>query len=180
MYWARKPDIGMPTTMPAYEPLNAIVAKRDLSCGGAQKRQIPWQAGYTTPWNAIVYLNFQLFFIEIAVLTSTKPCITRMISKNETLFSDIAPGMVIFRTADVQIAKPKIRLAGKTDARKPPGICVIRYPQKNDESTILSVAASQWGFLNVWNHEKVRQWTSTNCIIFHVGHRCVIMCKSLF
>lgn len=69
-----------------------------------------------------------------------------MISKNEILSSDMAPGMVIFNTADVQMAKPKIRLAGKTDARKPPGICVIKYPQKNDESTIDSVAAFQCGF----------------------------------
>jgi hypothetical protein len=35
------PDTGIPITTPAYEPLNAIVAKRDLSSGGAQNLQIP-------------------------------------------------------------------------------------------------------------------------------------------
>lgn len=55
----------------------------------------------------------------------------------------MAPGIAIFKTADVQIANPKIRLAGTIDDRKPPGICVTKYPQKNDESTILSVAGFQ-------------------------------------
>lgn len=76
-------------------------------------------------------------------ITSTKPWITRIITRTETLSKDMAPGMAIFKTADVQMAKPNILFAGITDARKPPGICVIKYPQKNDESTILSVAAFQ-------------------------------------
>lgn len=43
------PDSGMPTTTPAYDPHRAMVASRDLSSGGAQCLQIPWQAGYVTP-----------------------------------------------------------------------------------------------------------------------------------
>lgn len=44
------PDSGIPNTTPAYDPQNAKVANLDLSSGGAQYLQIPWQAGYVTPW----------------------------------------------------------------------------------------------------------------------------------
>lgn len=35
---------------------------------------------------------------------------------------DIAPGTIRFKRADMQMAVPKIRFAGKYEARKPPGI----------------------------------------------------------
>lgn len=38
------------------------------------------------------------------------------------------------------MAAPNIRFDGKNEARKPPGICVIKYPQKNDESMALSIS----------------------------------------
>lgn len=47
---ARIPDNGRPTTTPAYEPLKANVANLERSIGGAQNLQIPWQAGYVTPY----------------------------------------------------------------------------------------------------------------------------------
>lgn len=55
----------------------------------------------------------------------------------------IAPGTKRFKKADVAIAVPKIRFAGNAEAKKPPGTCVTKYPQKNDESTALSVATDQ-------------------------------------
>lgn len=56
---ARNPDTGSPITTPAYEPLKAIVASRDRSSGGAQKRQMPWQAGYVTPCACQIDLRFR-------------------------------------------------------------------------------------------------------------------------
>jgi len=41
----RKLETGRPITAPAYDPQKAIVASLDLSSGGAQYLQMPWQAG---------------------------------------------------------------------------------------------------------------------------------------
>jgi len=38
-------ETGRPITAPAYDPQKAIVASLDLSSGGAQYLQMPWQAG---------------------------------------------------------------------------------------------------------------------------------------
>lgn len=70
----------------------------------------------------------QFAWIEpIAIqLTSTNPWRARMIHRTVTLFNDMAPGTERFRKAETAIAVPNIRFAGKNDARKPAGICVIK------------------------------------------------------
>lgn len=55
----------------------------------------------------------------------------------------IAPGTRRFKNDDVAIAVPNILFAGYLDAKNPPGTCVIKYPQKNDESTALSTPTDQ-------------------------------------
>lgn len=51
------PDNGIPITTPAYEPHSASVASLDLSNGGAQCLQIPWHAGYVTPYKINIVLS---------------------------------------------------------------------------------------------------------------------------
>lgn len=72
------------------------------------------------------------------VLTSTSPCSTRIRMMTSGISN--APGRNKLRKAEQAMAVPKILLAGKTDAKKPPGTWVTRYPQKKDESTALSIA----------------------------------------
>lgn len=55
-----------------------MVAKRDRSSGGAQNLQIPWQAGYVTPWgkftddtpsnNQFRRRNQFFYYIQIKIL----------------------------------------------------------------------------------------------------------------
>lgn len=54
----------------------------------------------------------------------------------------IAAGTNIFKRADVQIAAPKIRFAGKTEARNPPGIWVIFKEIKKNENDMSNVVVS--------------------------------------
>lgn len=71
-------------------------------------------------------------------LTSTKPCIVLTIIKTIGCRL-LAPGTNKLRKDEQKIAVPKILFAGYLDAKNPPGTCVTRYPQKNDESTALSI-----------------------------------------
>lgn len=65
-----------------------------------------------------------LFCLFLKALTSTSPCNTRihMIMAGNSK----APGKNKLRNAEQAMAVPKILFAGNTDAKKPPGICVIR------------------------------------------------------
>lgn len=64
--------------------------------------------------------------IEMYLLTSVKPCINRIVHNTVTLSNDIAPIIRRFRNDDSAIDVPKIFVAGKIDAKKPAGICVIK------------------------------------------------------
>lgn len=69
-------DMGNPITTPAYDPLNAMVASRDRSSGGAQNLQMPWHAGYVTPFETItismVFVNSHIHVI-LSPTTSHPP-----------------------------------------------------------------------------------------------------------
>lgn len=60
------------------------------------------------------------------ILTSVKPCMNRIVHNTATLSNDIAPIISKFKNDDSAMDVPKIFVAGKIDAKKPAGICVIK------------------------------------------------------
>lgn len=71
-----------------------------------------------------------IIFCEVSTineqLTSVRPCMNRIVHNMVTLSNDIAPIIRRFRNDDKAIDVPKIFVAGKIDAKKPAGICVIK------------------------------------------------------